>query len=75
MFIVLKTFKHSHMDTLEMDGRGPHFHIIEEDIGNGPVQLIVDKDLQEIFWSDAQLNKISFTDYDGTFLFHIPFFE
>lgn len=65
MFVALKSLVNTHIDAMDMNGHGLHFHAIEGDIGNGHVNMIVDWDLEEIFWSDSQLNKISFTDFDG----------
>lgn len=53
------------MDSLDMDGRGAHYHLIEDGIGNGYIHMTIDRELEEVFWSDYDLNKISFTDYDG----------
>lgn len=65
MFVALKSLTNTHIDVMAMDGQGWHFHAIEGDIGSENIQMTIDWDLEEIFWSDSELNKISFTDFDG----------
>lgn len=65
LFVVLKSLTHAHIDVLASHGRGPYYHILEEGMGNGPIQIVPDAELNEIFWVDTELNKIGFTDYEG----------
>lgn len=62
---MLKSFIHTHIDSFDMDGRGQHFHVIEDGIGNGPIQLTVDYDFEHIFYADAENNQIGYIDFDG----------
>lgn len=66
MFVASKSnFGHTHIDIQSLHGSGPHHHLIESQLGNGLFQFAVDGQVKEIFWSDAALKKISWTDYTG----------
>lgn len=65
MFVVLKSLVHTHMDIFPLNGGGEHYHVLEEGLGNGLIQLVVDRELQEIFILDNDINRIAFTDFDG----------
>lgn len=75
LFVALRSSGHTHMDMLSADGRGAHFHVIEEDLGNGPIALLPDHELKEVFWTDYEQSKVSYTDFDGqthhTFLYDV----
>lgn len=66
MFIALRSSTHTHIDMFMADGRGPHFHVLEEDIGNGRIHMVPDYELREVFWADYEKRRIAYTDYDGT---------
>lgn len=48
-----------------MNGRGAHYHLFESEIGDGPVNLVPDHELQEVFWTDYEQSKIAYTDFEG----------
>lgn len=66
MFIALRSvIGYTHIDMQMMHGRGYHHHVVETGIGHGAIQFAVDRDLEEIFWTDYAANKISFTNFEG----------
>lgn len=65
LFVALRSSSHTHLDMIEPNGRGAHFHLLEEELGNGPISLLVDHELEEVFWTDFELSKISYTDFTG----------
>uniref|UniRef100_A0A182QRH4 EGF-like domain-containing protein n=1 Tax=Anopheles farauti TaxID=69004 RepID=A0A182QRH4_9DIPT len=70
MFIALRSTtgqrRHTHIDRLDMTGRGVHAHVIEERLSaNGTISFAVDRDLRAVFWSDAATNRIEMTSYEG----------
>lgn len=75
LFVALRSAGHTHLDMISADGRGPHFHVLEDDLGNGPIALLADHELQEVFWTDYEQSKVSYTDFDGkshhTFLYEV----
>ncbi|XP_031628154.1 putative vitellogenin receptor isoform X2 [Contarinia nasturtii] len=75
LYVALRSFAHTHIDQLSPNGRGPHFHMLEEELGNGPISMVVDYELKEIFWTDYAQSKISYTDFHGethhTFLYDV----
>lgn len=69
MFVALRSHSHTHIDILSLNGRGAHYHLLEDEIGNGPVALVPDHHLKEIFWTDYENSKVSYTDFQGQY-FH-----
>lgn len=67
MYIALRSFSHSHIDVISANGLGAHYHVLEEGLGNGPIQLVPDPILHEVFYLDVHNSKIGFTDYDGKY--------
>ncbi|XP_055587745.1 putative vitellogenin receptor [Uranotaenia lowii] len=69
MFIALRSSlptPNTHIDRLDMHGRGPHAHVIEEKIGgNGTFTFVVDRDLRSVYWNDMTRSRIEFTSYEG----------
>uniref|UniRef100_W4VRI0 Putative yolkless n=1 Tax=Corethrella appendiculata TaxID=1370023 RepID=W4VRI0_9DIPT len=66
MFIALRSEHHTHIDKLDMNGKGPHSHIVEDKLSlNGSVNFVVDKELELVFYNDMGGNKIEFTTFDG----------
>lgn len=47
------------------DGRGPHYHVIRDGFGNGPVQLLPHAEMEHIFWTDYEHGTVSYTDFMG----------
>lgn len=70
MFIALRSSLHTHIDMFMPDGRGQHYHVLEEDIGGGRIHMVPDFELREVFWADYEKRRIAYTDYDGT-MYHI----
>lgn len=73
LFVALKSLNHTHIDIVSPNGRDSHYHALEEDIGNGPICMQPDHDLNEVFWTDYEQSKIAFTDLNGTCTFHFAF--
>lgn len=75
LFVALRSSGHTHLDMLPSNGRGAHFHVIEENLGNGPITLHPDHELQKLFWTDFEQSKIAYTDFNGqthhTFLYDV----
>lgn len=65
LFVALRSASHTHIDLMEPHGRGAHYHLFEDDLGNGAIEFVNDHDLKEVFWSDFESDKISYTDYEG----------
>lgn len=66
MIVALKSkYGHTHLDRLRMSGTGDYIHALEEGLGDGDIQLSVDRRSQEIFWVDTAHAGISFTNFDG----------
>lgn len=65
LFIALRSLKHTHIDVISPDGRGAHYHMLEEELGDGPIALVPDFELKEMFWADFESTRIAFTDFDG----------
>lgn len=66
MFIALRSSTYTHIDMFMPDGRGRHYHVLEEDIGCGRIHMVPDFELREVFWADYEKRRIAYTDYDGT---------
>lgn len=67
MFVALKSITGNiHIDMLYLHGRGTYHHLMESGLGNGPIQFVVDHEISEIFWSDASVKRIMFTNFEGT---------
>ncbi|XP_054731212.1 putative vitellogenin receptor isoform X1 [Anastrepha obliqua] len=63
MFVALRTRKNVHIDQLPLSGRGPHAHPFEEGLGYDDFQFTTDFETKILFWSDSELDHISFTNY------------
>ena len=67
LFVALRSHNHTHIDMIAPNGRGPHFHVVKDDLGDGPIAMIKDDERNKVFWTDAAESKISYTDYNGKF--------
>lgn len=66
MFIALRSsVQHTHIDMMKSDGQGKHFHVLEDDIGNGRIHMVPDFGLREVFWADYEKRRIAYVDYGG----------
>lgn len=65
LFVGLRSSAHTHIDMITPNGRGAHFHVLEDELGNGPISMVADYELQEVFWTDFEQSKISYTDFSG----------
>lgn len=65
LFVALKSTNHTHIDMISPNGRGAHFHVLEEDMGNGPMAMVTDHELKEVFWTDYSESRICYTDFNG----------
>lgn len=66
MFVASRTnFGHTHIDLQSMHGAGDHHHIVESHLGDKHIEFAVDRQINEIFWCDADMKQISWTDYTG----------
>ncbi|XP_053949774.1 putative vitellogenin receptor isoform X2 [Anastrepha ludens] len=63
MFVALRTRKKVHIDQLPLSGRGPHAHPFEDGLGYNDFQFTTDFETKTLFWSDSELDQISFTNY------------
>lgn len=67
LFVALRSNNHTHIDTILPDGRGGHQHLFEENLGNGPISMVPDHELEEVLWTDFEKSRISYTDFNGEF--------
>lgn len=67
LFVVLRSSSHTHLDMIAPNGRGAHFHLLEDELGNGPISIVPDHELKELFWTDFAQSKISNTDFSGKY--------
>lgn len=65
LFVALRSSSHTYLNMLEPNGHGNYFHLLEEELGNGPISMLVDHELEEVFWTDYEQSKISYTDFSG----------
>lgn len=47
------------------DGRGPHYRVIEDGFGNGPIAMLPSFEMESIFWTDYDHGTVSYTDFKG----------
>lgn len=59
-------YGHTYIDRTATHGRGAYHHVQEDGLGDGTLQFVVDRELEEVFWCDASLQKICFTNFEGT---------
>jgi hypothetical protein len=58
--------QHAHIDKYSMTGKGPHIHVIEDDISpNGTFNLAVDEKDKKIYWSDSVAGRIESILFSG----------
>jgi hypothetical protein len=56
----------SHIDRLNMDGKGGRIHVIEGGLHKEFISLHYDEDLHRIFWTDLfSADEIASTEVDG----------
>lgn len=56
----------SHIDRLNMDGKGGHIHVVEGGLHREFLSLHYDEDLHRIFWTDSvAADKIASAGVDG----------
>ena len=63
MFVALRTRRYVHIDQLPLDGRGPHTHAFEDELGDDDFKFTTDFETKRLYWSDSELGRISYTDY------------
>ncbi|XP_018797492.1 PREDICTED: putative vitellogenin receptor isoform X1 [Bactrocera latifrons] len=63
MFVALRTRRYVHIDQLPLDGRGPHTHAFEDELGDDDFRFTTDVETKRLYWSDSELGRISYTDY------------
>lgn len=66
MFIALKARRHTHIDRLSLSGLGDQTHVFEDDLGDDDIKLVTDYETHTMYWSDSDVNRISFTNYRQT---------
>lgn len=68
LFVVVQSTKHTRLDVMTPDGRGPHYQITEERFGNGPISLLPHHDMEHLLWTDFERGTVSYTDFKGEFM-------
>ncbi|XP_049310082.1 putative vitellogenin receptor isoform X1 [Bactrocera dorsalis] len=63
IFVALRTRRYVHIDQLPLDGRGPHTHAFEDELGDDDFRFTTDTETKRLYWSDSELGRISYTDY------------
>ncbi|XP_034474850.1 putative vitellogenin receptor isoform X1 [Drosophila innubila] len=66
MFVALKARRHTHIDRLSLSGIGPQTHVFEDDLGDDDIKFVSDYETHTLYWSDSDVNRISYTDYRQT---------
>ncbi|KAH8254893.1 hypothetical protein KR038_007739 [Drosophila bunnanda] len=63
LYVVLKARRHTHIDRIPLSGKGDQVHVFEDDLGDDDIKLAADQETHNIFWSDSDLGRISYSDY------------
>lgn len=64
MLVALKSLDHIHIDRISLNDQAEHMHFLENEIGNGYIRFARDMKSSLIFWSDSDLGRISYSDYN-----------
>lgn len=47
------------------NGRGKHYHLLKDEMGDGPVDMLPNHDLKEIFMTDHEHSSINYMSFSG----------
>lgn len=47
------------------NGRGTHYHFLKDEMGEGPVNMLPDPNLEEIFMTDYEHSSIKYMSFSG----------
>lgn len=53
------------------NGRGAHYHMLKDEMGEGPVNMLPDHNLEEIFMTDHEHSAIKYMSFTGKKLYEI----
>lgn len=63
MFVALKSRRYMHIDKKSLAGSGEQSHVFEDELGDDDIKFVSDYETNTIYWTDSDLDRISFSDY------------